>query len=827
MDFKPQNYNILFSPDLQNLTFTGHEIFTFSVEKDIDKIELDAVGLTIEKGTLKDNADNLITINKDETQGKVTFIFKTSLKKGIYSLTIDFSGKFSQGLAGWYTSKYEVNRQTKYIVTTHFEPADARTVFPCVDHPLYKATFDISLLVEKNLTAVSNMPTCSEETKGTKKLISFDRTPIMSTYLLYLGVGEFSFYEDSYKKIIIRGITTVGKEKHTKLAVEWTKKCLSYFEEYFQMPYALPKVDLLAIPDFAAGAMENWGAITFRENLLLYYTNASSIATKQAITEVVAHELAHQWFGNLVTMKWWNDLWLNESFATFMAYKVVDHFYPEWHIWSDYITSMVFKGMDLDSLHSSHPIQVTINHVEQINELFDEIAYDKGGGILRMLEEYVGMHSFRDGLRNYIKTFAYKNTEGKDLWECLEKTSQKRVDTIMESFIVQSGFPLVKATKKDIKLHISQEQFLYTSENKEKKWVIPLVIDTGKKDINALIENATGTIPLPDSPLFLNCNKEYAGFYITEYDQILLTTFGKNLSKSNYTDRLGLIHDQYCLTLANRKTLKEFTQFIQTYFLSEKDPSVINYCISKLAQISLMVQNDEEKSLVITLAKNALNSTGFSPRLQENPHINYLRNSALYALSLFDDKEVTQFALESFKKGLVDKTSIHPDIKGTIYALAVWSDDSHYETVQTHYRDTLMQEEKAKYLSALGNSKNKQQLSDTLEFCLTPEVRFAHILYVIAGISRNPHGRELVVDWLITNWEKLIQSGSGMHMIIRHMLKMIVPICGINKEDEIRAFLTKQHIPTLDKTFAQIQEELTINSNFVRQNCKKSKNNWS
>ena len=286
---------------------------------------------------------------------------------------INFVGTLNDKLVGFYRSKYEYKGKEKYLATTQFEAADARRAFPCWDEPEAKATFDVSLIVDNNLTALSNMPVVSKKKLGKKTSFRFNTTPVMSTYLLYLAVGEFEFLQGKLGKTLVRIVTTKGKKEQGKMALVFTKQFLSYFQKYFKISYPLPKLDMIAIPDFASGAMENWGAITFRETVLLYDPKTSSTDTMQHIAEVIAHEIAHQWFGNLVTMKWWNDLWLNESFATFMATKAVDKIYPEWDFWDQFLISEMTGGLSLDSLKSSHPIDVDVKSPAEVRQIFDEI----------------------------------------------------------------------------------------------------------------------------------------------------------------------------------------------------------------------------------------------------------------------------------------------------------------------------------------------------------------------------------------------------------------------------------------------------------------------
>ena len=334
----PINYDIAFEPDLSHSRFRGTETVLLKITKPSSTIVLNCAEISIKSCHLIWKTKALkVKTRLDKKTEKLTI--KISKKvRGTAKLFIDFEGILNDRLLGFYKSEYADNvGRKKYLATTQFEAADARKAFPCWDEPEAKATFDVSLIVENKFTALSNMPIKSKKKIGQKIIYKFERTPIMSTYLLYLGVGEFEFLTSKVGSILIRVVTTKGKKKQGKLALELTKKFLNFYQKYFGIKYPLPKLDVIAVPDFAAGAMENWGAITFRETILLYDPKTSSTQTKQRIAEVIAHELTHQWFGNLVTMKWWNDLWLNESFATFMATKAVAKLYPEWDFWDQFL----------------------------------------------------------------------------------------------------------------------------------------------------------------------------------------------------------------------------------------------------------------------------------------------------------------------------------------------------------------------------------------------------------------------------------------------------------------------------------------------------------
>jgi len=439
----PVNYVLEFEPIFKNFTFIGKEIITVECKDSVNTIIMHCAEIKIKSCRVINNDVMQKAVTKTDANKEELVITIKNKIKGCAFIEIEFTGDLNDRLLGFYRSQYKQNGKTKYLATTQFEAADARRAFPCWDEPEAKATFEISIIAENKFTAISNMPIMSKKRLKNKTLYKFAKTPIMSTYLIYLGVGEFEYLTGKIGKVQVRVITTKGNKSKGKYSLELGKKLLSSYEKYFGIQYPLPKLDLIAIPDFAAGAMENWGAITFRETILLYDPKTSSTRTKQYIAEVISHEIAHQWFGNLVTMKWWNDLWLNESFATFMATKFVDKFYPEWDLWNQFVDDAMNNAMALDSLKNTHPIDVKVNSTSEIREIFDAISYDKGGCVLRMLEHYVGESNFQKGLKKYLAGFKYKNAEGKDLWDAIGKISKMPVRSMVQTWLKQPGFPVV------------------------------------------------------------------------------------------------------------------------------------------------------------------------------------------------------------------------------------------------------------------------------------------------------------------------------------------------------------------------------------------------
>lgn len=818
MTIFPTNYQLSFEPDLAKFTFLGKEIISLVITKKVKTISLDSADLEISVCRLTQKGRGIaIKFRLDKVGQKLIITASHKLTPGKYTLTTDFSGILNDKLAGFYRSKYTIGKKVKYLATTQFEAADAKRAFPCFDEPAMKATFQVTLIADRTLQVVSNtLPRKTEILRSGKKMVTFETTPKMSTYLVYLGVGEFEWVEKKYKNILIRCLTTPGKKSGGKFALDVAAKCLKYYQSYFKMPYPLPKLDLLAIPDFSIGAMENWGAITFRESRLLFYPGKSSQSTKQGIAEVVAHEITHQWFGNLVTMKWWDDLWLNESFATFMAYKLTDRYWPEWDTFTRYVEDRTFDGMALDGLQNSHPISVKVDDVNKIDELFDAIAYSKGGSVLRMLEGYLGATDFRNGLRKYISKFKYGNAAAADLWSALESASDKPITRLTKKYILQTGYPVVSVQKKRRATSLSQSRFLFFQDPKDKsQWDIPLVVQSDRKKTDSYLLSSPSS-SLPNRPGFLNLNANYTGFFISQYDSELLGSLGQNLNKINPRDRIGLIHDLFALVLSEKEVYSTFLTFTQKYFLTEKDPFVTAYLLGKLMGIRCSLGNSDRAldTFIRELSLSAIKRLGNKPRPSELPQVANLRATALTALIFLEEKSVLEFTLREFD-GRSNK-NIHPDIRRAVYLGALRKHPISYSKLLKIYREAETQEEKTRVLSVLASAKDPTLLQKTLTFTLSPQVRYANTIYVSRALAVNPQGKSLGIKWLLNKWNDLALSKTANTMVCRYHLEALVPETPPKLETEVGKFFAKNTPPTLRKTVREVLEQMRVNVRFTR-----------
>lgn len=818
MQARPLHYDLTFEPHFDDFTFSGREIIDVLVLKPTNTITLHAAELKIKNCHVLWAGQKISAKTRLDEKKEILTITLPKKFKGKARLFVEFTGILNDRLVGFYRSQYKDKQgKTKYLATTQFEAADARRAFPCWDEPAAKATFDVALIVERNHIAISNTNVISKKKLGNKTLYKFARTPIMSTYLLYLGVGEFEFLSGKIGKTVVRIATTKGNSSKGKFSLEICKKLLRAYEDYFEIKYPLPKLDLIAVPDFASGAMENWGAITFRETILLYDPKTSSTQTKQRIAEVVSHELAHQWFGNLVTMEWWNDLWLNESFATFMATKFVDKFYPEWKLWDQFLEDTMNTAMALDALHSSHPIDVKVNSPSEIREIFDAISYDKGGCVLRMLEDFVTEKVFRAGLRKYLKKFAYKNAKGDDLWDAIGKEAKMPVRVMVNSWLKQVGFPLVEVQKQDSKLIISQKRFVHEKKGKEKGlWQIPLSVSQDHKIIRKLVTRSQDAIRVREMPLVVNSGR--AGFYRVKYSSDLLYGLRPLVSEKtlSHIDRWALQNDLFALCVSGDGTISNYLDFTSNYededdYITQSNVASNLYFLynkSITEPFSYEIRNATHRFLRTLYSK-----LGWDVKPNE-PHTNkLLRSFVLGALGRLDDDEIISEANKRFAAYLKNPSSLDPDIQEAVFSIVAWSGNSttHKKLIEL-YRKVATQEEKIRFLGALCSFKDERLLKNTLDFSQSKEVRSQNIHMPIMKVAANPYGKKILWPWLKKNWKSLRKKVGAGSPLLNRMVASISQVADASMEKEIRGFFKANPTPGTERTLEQTLERIRIHT---------------
>ncbi|MDP2646905.1 MAG: M1 family metallopeptidase, partial [Desulfobacterales bacterium] len=575
MDEKPTpvNYSLHLEPDLINFTFSATIDVLLDAPDPVKEISLNVLELAVWNCRVLENSRSIDCSFTLDPQKETLCIRLPGARRGRIAVRISYQGHINDKMAGFYRSGYTRRGQKKPIAVTQFQESDARRAFPCLDRPGQKATFDIVMDVPPHFAVVCNTPVQSESLLANgKKRHVFARTPRMSTYLVFWGVGPFQLIQDRADPRV-RVAALPGRKKYAGFALGFARKALAFSETYYGLSYPLPKLDLLAVPDFAFGAMENWGAITFRENLLLYYPGVTSNSGRQRIAEVIAHEIAHQWFGNLVTPSDWKYLWLNESFATFFGYGVVDHFYPRWSVWDQFLHGMTAPALSRDALHETTPIEIPGGEHVVINTSTAPIIYNKGGSILRQIQGYIGQDNLRQGLRDYLQKHAYGSAASHHLWDCLEAVSEQPVRAMMKSWIEQAGYPVVEVRRSGRALCLKQQRFTYLPNHSDQKWLIPVTLrlffeKKAPQLVTVLMDDREKEIPIPADVLAYKINHQQTGFYRVRYaDAGALENLGRCILRGALSpeDRWGLQNDLFAQLEAGQASLETYLGFLDHY----------------------------------------------------------------------------------------------------------------------------------------------------------------------------------------------------------------------------------------------------------------------
>jgi len=759
-------YDLLIDLDFELLKFRGQLLAALKTE---ENVVLNAVGLNIRQ--VKAGLRDLRFSQRGED-----LIIESGAFDG--TVEVDYEGSVPDSLAGIYRAQYDGG----HIITTHFAAAQARRMFPCVDRPDAKAVFKLGVRIDKDLHAISNMPVESERPEGDKKFVTFRKTPRMSTYLLYLGVGRFEERARKFGKTEIIMATRPGKIEMCRFAQQEAEKALAYLESYFGIPFALPKVHMIAVPEFAAGAMENWGAITFRETRLLVDASTST-KIKMQVSLAITHELAHQWFGDLVTMKWWDDIWLNESFASFLTYKAVDTFHPEWRIWDNFVNGeprveTLAGALASDCVMNTHPIEVPVSSPDEIEQIFDAISYGKGGHVLQMIEAYIGEDAFRDGVQRYLNAHAYGNATGSDLWSSLEHVSGKQVKKIMSQWIKRPGYPVVTASLRDGMLDLKQERFLISAEPDGSTWPIPLIFEINGERKNLLLENAEEQVEAKDLKS-LKINPDRTGFYLSRYVGLDEYVWRSKLSPF---DRWGLIFDAFSFLLAGKMTFNEYLTVLNR-FRAERDTLPAQEVSDQLGLLYALVPS---KVSNVSREVHRAYLDLFRDRTDENSLI--LTGRVANRLVLLDESYASELGRQ-FK----DFGNVPPDMRQAV-ALAYAASTNDFEGLVNMFRQCGSDEDKTKLLTAMSAFRDQSMVRRGLDFSLSGEVKRQDAIYVIASTADKPHAKNVAWGWLQDNAQKLralYQSTGTMSLLFLHL----IPILGAGRIQETEAFFQKHNMP--------------------------------
>eukprot|EP00301_Raphidiophrys_heterophryoidea_P001612 c10773_g1_i1.p1 GENE.c10773_g1_i1~~c10773_g1_i1.p1 ORF type:complete len:861 (-),score=248.09 c10773_g1_i1:59-2641(-) len=838
---RPVHYAVTLTPDLAAFTYTGQVDVQVEVSEATTTITLNSKEIVVNQQTssvvLADKTKLACTnVEYDTERERVTLTFEQSISPQTATLSIDFTGVLNDKLAGFYRSSYKVGEETRYMATTQFEAVEARRALPCWDEPALKATFDVTLVVPEDRVALSNMDIVSSEAiGGGLKRVVFNRTPKMSTYLLAFTVGELESIESHTNSgVVVRVWTPPGFKEEGEFSLSVATQTLDFFTTYFDIPYPLPKMDMVAVPDFAAGAMENWGLVLYRTTVLLYNPKSTPLNMKQRIAYVVCHELAHQWFGNLVTMEWWVDLWLNEAFATWVGWRAVDEIFPEWKVWDQFVVGEFGRGMELDSLKSSHPIEVEVNKAQEIDEIFDAISYSKGASVLRMLVATLGEEAFRNGTRQYLKKHIYSNTRTVDLWEALSEASNTDVAALMNTWTLQTGYPVVKASKtQENVLELTQSRFLSTGAAPEDQalWNVPVRAVYGSDSVAPsfstphLFATKTTNFALPEvasSPNgWFKLNVEQAGFFRVQYNADLLTAVSRSLPHISAADRTGLVSDAFALASSGFSSAIDALTLLKG-FTNERDYIVWNETVNGLRNLS-STWADEDQLVQNALTKFSLNlvtplvkELGWEPKTGEAHSLSMLRPLLVSFAAQLGHPETVEEAKSRFARFVAgDQQALHADLlKVAFAAVQKHGDSSVFDTLLALFRKFTSAEQKVSVLQSLGYGSNENVLR-ACQFSLTDEVRTQDMVYVYGACGSNPTGRAATWKFVKDNWKAISEKIQGGMLMTRVVQYSTDSLSTHEFAKDVQSFFEANPAPSLARTINQAVEGIEARAAWV------------
>ena len=839
---KPRKYCMTLQPDLESFTFKGEQTVDIEIVVPTARIQLNAAELEISEVTLRRNGTSIPahSFALDEDTETATLDFGQTLAQGPAQLEMKFTGILNDRLVGFYRSEYQdTEGQTRYLATTQFEATDARRAFPCWDEPAQKAVFDVTLVFDEQYQTVSNTPIV-KDTRPTSGLrsVRFGETPVMSTYLLAFVVGDLVSVEaDAADGTTVGVWTTRGKENQAGFALDTSVKLLGYFNEYFGIPYPLPKLDHIAIPDFAAGAMENWGCVTYRETALLVDPENSSAGTRQRVAEVVAHEMAHMWFGDLVTMEWWDDLWLNESFASWMGTKAVDWLFPDWEMWTQFVNMDTNRALSLDGLKNSHPIEQEVKNPAEVSQLFDAISYSKGGSVIRMLENFLGPEVFQGGLYRYLKGNEYGNARTQDLWAALEEESGLPVTSIMDSWVKQTGYPVLQVEadrgSDGVNVSLSQQRFVYDhllgeEELNPEVWQVPVTVSApGAPSASTVMESKESVLTLPaarPSEDWYKVNAGQTGFFRVNYTSDDWSRLAPAISARELpaTDRLGIQNDAYALSRAGLLPVTQFLELAGSY-AGETDASVWSDLASNLRDIEQLIAGEPVHPPYQQFGRElfgpAARRAGWTPRAEDGHLDSLFRSTVLGQSGSYNDEETLAQASDLFRQYLENPEAVHPDLRGIVFSLAAQAGDrATYDQLWELEERTGMQEEKIRLLLAMSRFQDVDLLNETLESSLTSRVRSQDSITVVAGVAANPKGRLPAWEFVKSNWPEFDRRYGGGGFGLMRLVSIVNSFTTDEQRADVEQFFVDNPAPAAERTIRQALERMGLNIRWVEQN---------
>ncbi|TKR82647.1 hypothetical protein L596_016338 [Steinernema carpocapsae] len=846
---KPSHYAIKLKPDLAKFNFEGEEKIGIEIIKQTDHLKLHSSEIVIKEASMKLDAGEEfpVEVDYDKKWATVTLKMPRAIDPTKATISLKFEGELNDKMHGFYRSTYkDAQGVEKFMASTQFESTYARLCFPCWDEPIYKATFDVTLEVDSHLTALSNMNLKEKPLEASgKKVFKFATSPIMSTYLVAFAIGELEYIESKTESgCIMRVYTVPGKKELGRFGLDLATKAIDWYNDWFGLTYPLPKCDLIAIPDFSMGAMENWGLVTYREVALLVDETKTSTRQKSRVALVIAHELAHLWFGDLVTMKWWTDLWLKEGFASFMEYMFVSSNNPEFKIWLHFVNDELASGLSLDSLRSSHPIEVEIDNPNELDEIYDSITYAKSNSVNRMLCSYLSEPVFREGLRTYLKKFQYSNATTVDLWKALGEASNQDIEKMMSGWTKQMGFPLITVTERqegsDRIIKVKQQRFIADGgEDKESLlWQVPINISYGSKPdqvaekILLTEREAEFTLKNVTADDYVKLNAGTTGFYRVQYTDDMLKRMLPDITakKLPVVDRFGLTNDLFALVNAGKVSATTFLMLLESS-VGEDEYVVWGSLDAGISAIANVLQHHDDASVrqkfedfICKTLEPVAKRFGWEAATGEDSQVALTRAVVLSRLAKCGHKETIEAAKAKFEDHVKNKTNLHPDLRNVIYGVVGrYSGEAGFEELKKIFTTCGFSEIERNCILAMGQAANDESLQKVFDYGMEGNIRSQDLMLLFAAARVHKTGQDFIWKYFKKNVKQLQDKFGGANSsLFQHCFKLASDShCTEKVAKDIEGFFNDDAdvAKTLDRPIRQVTESIRLNEQLLKRNC--------
>jgi puromycin-sensitive aminopeptidase len=829
---RPRRYAATLTLDMDAKTFSGQQTIDLELAEPSKEIILHAIALQLGEVTFRAGGEQRKPASIQPVQQSETVVlrFDAPLPRGAASLDVAWTGRFTEGLRGLYLAGK--------VAATQFEAADARRLFPSFDEPAFKAKWALTVRVPRGLTVLGNGPVVKEEADGALNRVTFQETEVLSSYLIALVVGTLVGTPVEHAEgVPVRTWSLPEKAHLTRFGQDVALAVLPRLQDYFGLPYAFTKVDQVGIPDFEAGAMENAGLITYREVALLLDPATAPLSVQKRVAEVVTHELAHQWFGNWVTMVWWDDLWLNEAFATWMAFKIVDQWRPEWRMWLDFDAHRA-SALHLDALKSTHPIHGEVRNAGEAGESFDAITYEKGGAVLRMIEGFLGEGPFREGIRQYMRKHARANAVKEDLWNALGAAAKQPVEELATAWVGQSGFPMVSARLDGRTLHLSQRRF-YTEPGVEsgEKWPVPMVLrfedGTGVREQRVLLREKQATVTLEGSGdvKWLTANAGSTGFYRVAYDKPALGKLAAHVKALAPSERISLLADQWALVRSGQASVGDLLD-LAGRFGDEEDDSVLDELVGRLAYIeSRLVDGEDQERFrrwVERLLGPGLKKMGWQATPGESDRVKLRRAALVRAVGgLARGQEALADARPRVARMLEgDRDALEPNLLDAAVAMVARAGDpALFETILQKVPTEPDPATQRRYLMALTAFEAPALTERARGLLFSDTVKTQDVSSYVTGLLGNRAGREAWWEQMRTQWKDVVARTGGAPMLLRRIVEAMGLLRTREHLEQVKALLQAHPVPEAQQATAQTLERLSQDV-ALRERCAPEVSAW-